>query len=86
METLNRIFRTVFVGLIAMIGLFMALVFTFSTIIAVAILYLVARLRGRKFSVQEYWTARKAQHKPAFSAGTRTKRESVTDIEARDVT
>jgi hypothetical protein len=75
METLNRIFRAAFVGLIAMIGLFMALVFTFSTIIAVAILYVVARFRGRKFSVQEYWTARQARHKPAFPSGMRPHRD-----------
>ena len=84
METISRIFRALAFGLIAMVGLFMALVFTFSTIIAVAILYAVARFRGRKFSVQEYWTARQSERKPVFSASTRA-RDGVTDIEARDV-
>ncbi len=84
METISRIFRALVFGLIALTGLFMAVVFTFSTVIAVAILYAVARFRGRKFSVQEYWTVRQSGRKPIFSAGART-RESVTDIEARDV-
>lgn len=69
-----------------MVGLFMALVFTFSTIIAVAVLYLVARFRGRTFSVQEYWTARQRQRKTAFPTGIRrSARDDITDVEARDV-
>lgn len=84
METISRIFRALAVGLIAMTGLVLAVAFTFSTIIAVAILYAVARFRGRKFSVQEYWTTRQSVRKPVFVAGARA-RDGITDIEARDV-
>ena len=93
-DFIGRLFRFVALALVALIGLGMALIFTFSTIIAVAILFLVARLRGQRFSVQEYWTNRKAQRKPIFTEGnaasserahdSRT-RENVTDVEARDI-
>jgi hypothetical protein len=46
-DFLSRLLRFMALGLVALIGLGMALIFTFSTIIAVAILFLVARLRGR---------------------------------------
>ncbi len=65
-DFLSRLLRFMALGLVALIGLGMALIFTFSTIIAVAILFLVARLRGRTFSVQDYWTNRQAQRKPIF--------------------
>jgi len=96
-ESLGRLLRFVALGLVALIGLGMALIFTFSTIIAVGILYLVARLRGRKFSVQEYWTNRQAQRKPIFPKGnmgggtdgrmgaSSHSKDNVTDVEARDV-
>lgn len=91
---IGRLLRYMALAIVALIGLGMALIFTISTIIAVAILYLVARLRGQRFSVQEYWTNRKAQRKPIFTKGSsasndRThesrKRENVTDVEARDI-
>jgi len=92
-DFLSRLFRYVALGLVALIGLGMALIFTFSTIIAVAILFLVARLRGRTFSVQEYWTNRQSQRKPIFPKGSSGggsgysghSKENVTDVEARDV-
>ena len=93
-DFIGRFFRFVALALVALIGLGMALIFTFSTIIAVAILFLVARLRGQRFSVQEYWTNRKAQRKPIFTKGNTASserahesrnRENVTDVEARDI-
>jgi hypothetical protein len=88
-DFIGRLFRFVALALVALIGLGMALIFTFSTIIAVAILFLVARLRGQRFSVQEYWTNRKAQRKPIFTKGNAASsertRENVTDVEARDI-
>ncbi|MFY9347885.1 MAG: hypothetical protein WAO93_09075 [Orrella sp.] len=88
-DFIGRIFRFLALALVAFIGLGMALIFTFSTIIAVAILFLVARLRGQRFSVQEYWTNRKAQRKPIFTKGNTVSnertRENVTDVEARDI-
>lgn len=97
MEFLNRLIRAVAFGLIALIGLGMALIFTFSTLIAVGILFLVAKLRGKRFSVQEYWTSRQASRKPIFTKGSSGgnttggttqstySRDNVTDVEARDV-
>jgi hypothetical protein len=91
---IGRILRYAALAIVALIGLGMALIFTFSTIIAVAILFLVARLRGQRFSVQEYWTNRKAQRKPIFTKGNTTSservqdsqtRDNVTDVEARDI-
>jgi hypothetical protein len=91
-DFIGRLLRFVALALVALIGLGMALIFTFSTIIAVAILFLVARLRGQRFSVQEYWTNRQAQRKPVFSKGnsgnstfSSQPRDNVTDVEARDV-
>lgn len=88
-DFIGRFFRFVALALVAFIGLGMALIFTFSTIIALAILFLVALVRGQRFSVQEYWTNRQAQRKPMFSKGhTQAKgpsRDNVTDVEARDV-
>jgi hypothetical protein len=98
MEFLNRLVRAVAFGLIALIGLGMALIFTFSTLIAVGILFIAAKLSGKRFSVQEYWTSRQAKRKPIFTRGNPAgssptgqpspspySRENVTDVEARDV-
>jgi len=93
-DFIGRVLRYVALAIVALIGLGMALIFTFSTIIAVAILFLVARLRGQRFSVQEYWTNRKAQRKPIFTKGNAASserahdsraRDDVTDVEARDI-
>jgi hypothetical protein len=95
MEFLNRLVRAVAFGLVALIGLGMALIFTFSTLIAVGILFIAAKLRGKRFSVQEYWTSRQASRKPIFTRGnsgpnsnttqSSYSRDNVTDVEARDV-
>jgi hypothetical protein len=88
-DLLNRLVRIVAFALVALIGLGMALIFTFSTLIAVGILFLAAKLRGQRFSVQEYWTNRQSRRKPIFSKGNQTQqhysRDNVTDVEARDV-
>jgi len=83
-DFLKRLVRIVAFGLVALIGLGMALIFTFSTIIAVAILFIAAWLRGQRFSVQEYWTSRQSRRKPLFAKGNRS-REDVSDVEARDI-
>jgi len=86
-EFLKRFVRIVAFGLVALIGLGMALIFTFSTIIAVAILFMAAWLRGQRFSVQEYWTSRQSKRKPLFAKGNRGNRArgDVSDVEARDI-
>jgi len=83
-DFLKRFVRIVAFGLVALIGLGMALIFTFSTIIAVAILFMAAWLRGQRFSVQEYWTSRQSKRKPLFAKGNRP-RDDVSDVEARDI-
>jgi len=93
MEFLNRLIRMIAFALVALIGLGMALIFTFSTLIAVGILFAVAKLRGKRFSVQEYWTSRQSRRKPIFTKGSTggstgpaaPSRDNVTDVEARDV-
>lgn len=88
-DLLKRIVQVIAFALIALIGLGMALIFTFSTLIAVAILFVAAKLRGQRFSVQEYWTSRQAKRKPIFQKGNfgqpSQRRDNVTDVEARDV-
>lgn len=86
-ETLSRIMRAIMIGLLALVSIGMALIFTLSTLIAVAILFVAMRLRGKEFSVQQYWTTRQAQRKPMkpiFGKGLGAK-QRVTDIQARDV-
>jgi predicted RND superfamily exporter protein len=93
-DFLKRFLRIAAFGLVALIGLGMALIFTFSTLIAVAILFFAAKLRGQRFSVQEYWTNRQARRKPIFTKGSFSNnshppsgysRDDVTDVQARDV-
>jgi hypothetical protein len=80
----KRLLGAVAFVLVALISLGMALIFTFSTLIAMAILALAAKLRGQRFSVQEYWTSRQSRRKPLFSKGNLS-RDDVTDVQARDI-
>jgi len=83
-ESLTRILRTLALVMVALISIGMALIFTVSTLIAVVILFVAMRLRGQKFSVQEYWTTRQAKRRPIFSKGLGDN-QRVSDVEARDV-
>jgi hypothetical protein len=83
-EMLSRILRTIAFVLVALISLGMALIFTISTLVAVIILFVAMRLRGQKFSVQEYWTTRQSKRKPIFGKGVGASQQ-VSDIDARDV-
>ena len=83
-ETLTRILRAMALVLVALISIGMALIFTVSTLIAVVILFIAMRLRGQKFSVQEYWTNRQSKRKPIFTKGLGDN-QRVSDVEARDV-
>lgn len=83
-ETLTRILRAIALVLVALISIGMALIFTISTLIAVVILFVAMRLRGQKFSVQEYWTTRQSKRKPIFSKGLGDN-QRISDVEARDV-
>lgn len=85
---LQRLVRLVAFVFLALIGMFMAVVFVGSTIVAVAILVVVARLRGKTFSVKDYWMERSAQRKPIVKSGSFSTKDSadVTDVKARDIT
>lgn len=83
-DFISRFLKAVAFGLIALIGLGMALIFTFSTLIAIGILFVAAKLRGQRFSPQEYWTSRQSRRKPIFSKGNLS-RHDVTDVDAREV-
>jgi hypothetical protein len=84
---LQRLVRLVAFVFIALIGMVMAVVFVASTIVAVAILVVAARLRGKTFSAKDYWMARSARRKPILKSGAFSTKDSadVTDVKARDI-
>ena len=71
----------------------MAVVFMVSTAIAMAILYIVAKISGRPFAIKSYWDQRRRNRvhpnftKKTASADTASKRhpKNVTDIEMREI-
>ena len=83
-EFIQRLFRAILMIIMAVAGLFMALIFTFSTLLAIAVLFIFSRLRGQQFAAREYWSARQSRHKPHFGQGS-LNRKDVTDIEAREI-
>lgn len=91
-EFISRLLRTIVIAVLALVGMGMALIFMFSTAIAVGVLYVVARLRGRPFGVRAYWQQRKADrsrpsgfNQPATAGGFRPRPADVIDVESRDV-
>ena len=84
---LQRLVQLVVFVVIALVGLVMATVFVASTIVAVMILVVVARSRGKSFSAKEYWMARSAKRKPILKSGPFSTKNSadVTDVKARDI-
>ncbi|MDN3988505.1 hypothetical protein [Zwartia vadi] len=83
-ELLRRIIRFAVVIIVAFVGLVMALILTFSTIIAIIFLLVISRLRGKPFEVKEYWMARKTRRKPMSAQGSLNSKD-VTDVESRDI-
>ena len=92
---LTRFLRTVILAMLALVGMGMALLFMVSTAIAVGVLYIVAKLRGKPFGARAYWSQRRAtqsqsQGTSPFQGGnpfTRSQvgRREVVDVEAREV-
>jgi hypothetical protein len=84
---IQRLIRLLAFIFVAIVGVCMAIVFVASTIVAVVILVVVARLRGRSFSVKEYWMARSARRQPILKKDSfsKTKPADVTDVNARDI-
>lgn len=84
-EFIRRTVRFLFLTVLTLAGLAMAIVFTVSTLIALAIAMLVASLRGQRISPREYWNARQSRRKPLFRPGS-LRSGDVTDVQSRDVT
>ena len=62
----------------------MAFIFVLSTIFAIALLVIVARLRGKPFEIKEYWKTRQSQRK-STSVSSPFANKDVTDVEVRDI-
>lgn len=58
-----------------------AAIFMASTAIAIAILYVVARIKGRPFGVRTYWEERRRP----YQARQAFRPKDVTDIEMREI-
>jgi hypothetical protein len=84
MTTLNQILRSALFLVLAICGMAMAFVFMVSTAIAIAILYVVARIKGRPFGVKAYWQQRQ---RPTMGAGRGApfSARDVTDVEMREI-
>jgi hypothetical protein len=59
----------------------MAFIFMISTAIAIGVLYIVARIKGRPFGVKAYWDQRRT---PAPGKNT-FKNKDVVDVEMREI-
>lgn len=88
-NTLIRFFRAVLFAALALIGMAMALVFMLSTALAVAILYVVAKVRGKPFGVRAYWSQRQGARPSPFQSANAPfaaqPRGDVIDVEAREI-
>ncbi|OZI37273.1 hypothetical protein CAL29_02270 [Bordetella genomosp. 10] len=86
-NALTRLFRALAVTLLALVGAAMALLFMASTAIAVGILYLVAKVRGKPFGVRAYWHQRQQGGRGPVGAGAPFPpvRPDVIDVEVREV-
>lgn len=59
MNTLSRLLRSVIVLMLALAGIAMAFVLMISTAIALGVMYIVARVRGKPFPAAALWQARR---------------------------
>ena len=81
MNTFNQLLRGVLFLLLAVFGMVMAVIFMISTAIAIGVLYVVARIKGRPFGVKAYWDQRRRPSAPknAFNS------KDVVDVEMREI-
>ena len=85
MNTLNQILRGALFLVLAVFGMAMAFIFMVSSVIAIAILYVVARIKGRPFGVKAYWQQRR---RPTMGSGGHSggfSTRDVTDVEMREI-
>ncbi|NYT35754.1 hypothetical protein ERD78_02630 [Allopusillimonas soli] len=83
MNIFNQIIRGILFFVLAIFGMVMAFVFMVSTAIAVGILYVVARIKGRPFGVRAYWEERRSAAPRA--RGPVFHNKDVTDVEMREI-
>jgi hypothetical protein len=81
---ISRFLRALALTVLALVGTAMALVFMASTAVAVGILYVVAKMRGKPFGVRAYWQQRQSA-RPAGGSPFPPGRADVIDVEAREV-
>lgn len=88
-DIFSRFLRAVFFAVIGLIGMAMALVFMISTAIAVGILYVVARVRGKPFGVRAYWSQRQGVRPGSFPGGPAPFAQpaggEIIDVEVREI-
>ena len=82
MNTLTQILRGVLFFILAMCGMAMAFVFMVSTAIAIGVLYIVARIKGRPFGVRAYWDQRR---QPRNNRASAFRKDDVVDIQMREI-
>jgi len=87
MTTLNQIFRLILLLVLGIFGMAMAIVFMVSTAIAVGVLYIVARIKGRPFGVRAYWAERRSGAPTPGNpySKSRYRDKDVIDVEAREI-
>lgn len=80
MNTFTQILRGLLFFILTLFGMAMAFIFMLSTAIAIGVLYIVARIKGRPFGVRAYWESRRPQQ-PARPF----KNQDVIDVEMREI-
>ncbi|WP_144630645.1 hypothetical protein [Bordetella genomosp. 13] len=87
-DILSRFVRAALFAVLGLIGMAMALVFMISTAVAVGILYVVAKVRGKPFGARAYWSQRRAAPGP-FPGGPAPFAQpaggDIIDVEAREI-
>jgi hypothetical protein len=81
MKSLTQLLRGALFFMLALFGVTMAFIFMISTAIAVGVLYVVARIKGRPFGVKAYWDARH----PGAPRKNNFKNKDVVDVEMREL-
>ncbi len=86
MNTFNQILRGLLFFVLAIFGMAMAFIFMVPPAIAVGVLYLVAKVRGRPFGVRAYWEERRRPRTPGRNTGApRYNKKDVVDVEMREI-
>ena len=81
MNTFSQILRGVLFLILAVCGMAMAFIFMVSSAIAIGVLYIVARIKGRPFGVRAYWDERR---QPRGRAGN-FRKDDVVDVKMREI-